>query len=157
MVGEAFSTNKKFRNIGCLRYLAARRQTTWLRRLVRLRAKQSSTDEADGGSRGKKRKASVTLKDVRVEMKPFICEEMDRASRVEIKKSGRTATGLLFPALIGCSRGLGGRNVALSCKHLSRNGMHALEPLCYSPFVLTLCSTPLNNNPCGKKPISLMR
>lgn len=79
MMGEAFSKNKAWRKIGFLRYLALRRQTTWLRVLARLRAKAKKTREngAEGGPRGKKRKANVTLEDVRGEMKPYICEEMD--------------------------------------------------------------------------------
>lgn len=106
MMGEALSRSKAWRNIGLLRYRAAKTQTKWSQHLAWLRKKHQESkaeklrNEANKGCSGKtddqnpletgddqgseensddsdESESDVTMADVRGEMKPFVFEEMD--------------------------------------------------------------------------------
>lgn len=90
MLGEAFSRTKAGRKMGIVRYRAAQVQTAWRRKLARMREEHQRTkrekerlQESDGGSAGEagkvkgKMKWTLTMKDVRGEMTPFIDRHMD--------------------------------------------------------------------------------
>jgi hypothetical protein len=95
-MGEVFSRDKAdsaARKIGILRYRAAQVQTTWRRKLARLREKHKQAKRAaeaeqvrrdsaggaiDEGDEGKSDKCpEITWKEVRGEMKPYIDYGMD--------------------------------------------------------------------------------
>lgn len=93
VLGEAFSHSPAFRKIGILRFRAAQVQTTWLRKLTRLREEREQAKRtADGESGGEnstgvsgddegeakgEKWPEITWKDVRGEMEPYICYAMD--------------------------------------------------------------------------------
>jgi hypothetical protein len=90
VLGEAFSHSKKARKIGILRYRAAQTQTSWRRKLARMREQHQRTkrekerlQESEGGSDGEAGKSKgkkawkITMVDVRGEMTPYIDRNMD--------------------------------------------------------------------------------
>lgn len=94
VMGEAFSHGRALREIGLLRYRAACVQTRWLQKLARLREAHEVFEQDDdgeehdqessgtppggaGGRKGKKARLQITLEEVREDMKPYICIEMD--------------------------------------------------------------------------------
>ena len=90
MLGEAFSHSKAMRKIGLLRFQAAQTQTSWRRKLARMREEHQKTkrekegrQESEGGSDGEagtskgKKPWKITMEDVRGEMTPFIDRTMD--------------------------------------------------------------------------------
>jgi hypothetical protein len=90
VLGEACSRTKAGRKMGILRYRAAEVQTAWRRKLARMREEHQRTtrekerlQESEGGSAGEAGKAkgkmkwTLTMKDVRGEMTPFIDRHMD--------------------------------------------------------------------------------
>lgn len=86
---NAFSHGLTLHEIGSLRYRAACVQNAWHRKLFRMRrdyqrSKQNTCEKENqnlvgvpGGKESRKAKLDVTLKEVRGEMRPFICMEMD--------------------------------------------------------------------------------
>lgn len=89
MLGEAFSHGKAMRKIGLLRFQAAQTQTSWRRKLTRMREEHQKTkrekerrQEPEGSSDGeagksKRKPWKITMVDVRGEMTPFIDRTMD--------------------------------------------------------------------------------
>jgi len=103
VIGEALSHNPKWREIGLLRYRAAKMQTNWSLHLAWLRKQDKkskatkgrneenkdrsgktynespdgSGDDRGSDEDGDEREANIALADVRGEMDPFISQEME--------------------------------------------------------------------------------